>query len=430
MLTRKAALAYVGERPQSAARIAVFGIDLSLLTYQTYTREAELLRKAIEDVGVRSTAQFESHAGKARELAQQSDGAGVSMSALQAGGPGRRRGAGRRRRPWRGGRDVRSDAAAHARDLRDARADQQGLTSVNALLAVVNSMRGLPGRKSVIFFSEGVAIPANVAARFHPSSIRPIARTSASMRWMQSVARGEHHPKTARQRQRRCRTHAPAKPDGRRRRRADDRSPGAQRRHILRRDPHSGLGQLSDETGGVLIGNTNDLTGGLKRIDQDMRNYYMLSYVPKNDKFDGKFRPIAVKVKRGGVDVASRKGYYAVRSAGPDAGHVLRSASAGAARHDAAAECVSHAGRGTEVSRLQRPGADPRPRVGACLGDDFRDIRRSGFVPGRIHHPRSDPQCEQPGRRQDEPVLRADRTHGAARIGEANAMSCSTASAS
>jgi hypothetical protein len=43
----------------------------------------------------------------------------------------------------------------------------------------------------------------------------------------------------------------------------------------------------------------------------------MLSYVPKNEKFDGKFRMIAVKVKRGGVDVASRKGYYAVRGTGP-----------------------------------------------------------------------------------------------------------------
>jgi len=85
----------------------------------------------------------------------------------------------------------------------------------------------------------------------------------------------------------------------------------------LRRDPHSGLGQLSEETGGVLIGETNDLTGALKRIDQDMRNYYMLSYVPKNDKFDGKFRAIAVKVKRAGVDVASRKGYYAVHGTGP-----------------------------------------------------------------------------------------------------------------
>jgi hypothetical protein len=85
---------------------------------------------------------------------------------------------------------------------------------------------------------------------------------------------------------------------------------------LLRHDPHSGLGQLANDTGGVLIRNTNDLTGGFRRIDQDMRNYYMLTYVPKNDRFDGKFRTITVRVNRPGVEVAARKGYFAVRTAG------------------------------------------------------------------------------------------------------------------
>jgi hypothetical protein len=38
--------------------------------------------------------------------------------------------------------------------------------------------------------------------------------------------------------------------------------------------------------------------------------------VPKNDTFDGKFREINVKVKRGGVSIHSRKGYYAVHETG------------------------------------------------------------------------------------------------------------------
>jgi hypothetical protein len=86
---------------------------------------------------------------------------------------------------------------------------------------------------------------------------------------------------------------------------------------MARNDPHVVLGQLTDQTGGMLIRNTNDLAGGFRRVDQDMRNYYMLSYVPKNDSFDGKFRTISVKVNRPGVEVAARKGYYAVRGAGP-----------------------------------------------------------------------------------------------------------------
>ena len=82
---------------------------------------------------------------------------------------------------------------------------------------------------------------------------------------------------------------------------------------LLRMNPHSGLGQLADETGGFLIANTNDLRTGFDRIETDMRNYYLLTYVPSNDAFDGRFREIGVKVRRGGVSVSSRKGYFAVR---------------------------------------------------------------------------------------------------------------------
>ena len=42
----------------------------------------------------------------------------------------------------------------------------------------------------------------------------------------------------------------------------------------------------------------------MRRIEEDMRNYYLLTYVPKNDRLDGAFRTIAVKVKRPGVAVA------------------------------------------------------------------------------------------------------------------------------
>jgi VWFA-related protein len=317
VVAHKAALGYVGERAQTDARIAVFGIDLSLLTYQTYTRDATLLKKAIAEVGVRSVAQFESHVEKARELAQQAAGAGASMAAMQAGGPGAAQAA------QAGGGAGAADAMMAQMQQRTLETfdmlerDEQGLTTTNALMAVVNGMRELPGRKSVVMFSEGVAIPANVAARFR-SVIDTANRANVSIYAMD--AGGLRAESTTQQTA--DSVNAAAARTLRRNPTADvvgaPMTEALERNEdTLRRDPHSGLGQLSDETGGVLIGNTNDLANGLKRIDQDMRNYYMLSYVPKNDKFDGKFRTINVKVKRGGMNVASRKGYYAVRSAGP-----------------------------------------------------------------------------------------------------------------
>ena len=317
VLARKAALGYVGERGQSDARIAVFGIDLSLLTYQTYTRDATLLRKAITDLGLRSTAQFGSQAGKAREAAQQADAAAGSMAVLEAGGQAAGQAA-------QGGAGAGAAEAIFAQmqqrtleTFEMLERDQQGLSTSNALLAVVNSMRALPGRKSVIFFSEGLAIPANVVARFR-SVIDTANRANVSIYAMDAAGlRAESTSNEAREginaaANRMLRRNPTSEVVGAPMTEALERNEA-----LLRSDPHSGLGQLSDETGGILIGDTNDLTGAFKRIDQDMRNYYMLSYVPKNDRFDGKFRTISVKVKRGGTDVAARKGYYAVRGAGP-----------------------------------------------------------------------------------------------------------------
>jgi VWFA-related protein len=66
---------------------------------------------------------------------------------------------------------------------------------------------------------------------------------------------------------------------------------------------------LAVETDGTAIVNTNDLTGGLKRIADDLSSYYLLGYYSTNTKLDGRFRSITVRVKRPGVRVRARRGY-------------------------------------------------------------------------------------------------------------------------
>jgi hypothetical protein len=85
---------------------------------------------------------------------------------------------------------------------------------------------------------------------------------------------------------------------------------------VLRQDPHNALGELSKDTGGLLFDNTNNLRQGFDRIESDLHNYYLVGYTPTNETYDGRFRAIEVKVKRPGVTVAARKGYFAVRDAG------------------------------------------------------------------------------------------------------------------
>ncbi|MCI0626051.1 MAG: VWA domain-containing protein, partial [Acidobacteria bacterium] len=71
------------------------------------------------------------------------------------------------------------------------------------------------------------------------------------------------------------------------------------------------LRQLSGETGGLHIGNTNDLAAGLRKIVDNQSFYYILSYATPNAKSDGRYHKIKLEVTRPGVQVTYRKGYYA-----------------------------------------------------------------------------------------------------------------------
>src|SRR5439155_1345833 len=76
----------------------------------------------------------------------------------------------------------------------------------------------------------------------------------------------------------------------------------------LRLAPASGLARLADQTGGFLIEGTNDVSAGLAEMREDLGAYYRLSYSPKNQDYDGRFRTITVKVKRPHGRLQARKG--------------------------------------------------------------------------------------------------------------------------
>jgi len=71
------------------------------------------------------------------------------------------------------------------------------------------------------------------------------------------------------------------------------------------------LRALAVETDGRAILNRNDLDVGMKQIMRDSSGYYLLGYTSSQAKLDGKFHPISVRVKRPGVQVRARKGYWA-----------------------------------------------------------------------------------------------------------------------
>jgi VWFA-related protein len=68
---------------------------------------------------------------------------------------------------------------------------------------------------------------------------------------------------------------------------------------------------VADETGGFAILNQNDFRTGFSRILEDNSSYYVLGYYPTNDKRDGRFRNVQVKVLKPGLKVRARRGYAA-----------------------------------------------------------------------------------------------------------------------
>jgi VWFA-related protein len=72
-----------------------------------------------------------------------------------------------------------------------------------------------------------------------------------------------------------------------------------------------GSSSLAADSGGFTVRNSNDLAGGLKRISDETRAYYLVGYNPTNTARDGAFRKIEVKIPgRRGLTVRARKGYY------------------------------------------------------------------------------------------------------------------------
>jgi hypothetical protein len=74
------------------------------------------------------------------------------------------------------------------------------------------------------------------------------------------------------------------------------------------------LRRFSDETGGRAIFNTNDQAGYLDDVIADASAYYLVGYAPAREMADGRFHKIDVDVKRKGVHVVARRGYWAPKS--------------------------------------------------------------------------------------------------------------------
>lgn len=270
----------------------VFLSDLSLVTVQPYTSDRARLRQAIERVTQRAVSTFNRD-----ESYREAAGGAVVESAEVRG---------------------RTDLDAGVSDVLKTTLNtwealgqaQQGLTTVNALKAVVSGLSVLPGRKSVIFFSEGVAVPDAVLGSFK-GVVATANMGNVSIYAVDAAGLRVHSKDNETASELRAMGNAGLTLN------ADGSSQSnlatlERNEDVLRRDPRTSLTLLVDPTGGFLIADSNNLATGLQAIERDSRSYYLLTYSPRNQEFRGEWRAVTVRVRSRKVQVRSRSGYLAV----------------------------------------------------------------------------------------------------------------------
>ncbi|CAN5663078.1 hypothetical protein BH18ACI4_BH18ACI4_20120 [soil metagenome] len=315
---RSAGLSYLSDGLRTDDFAGVFAIDLSLRALQPFTNNVQLVRQAVDRAGSQSSAAFASVSEEIRGLSvkagQLDSSAAASEAAASAGGQGN---------------DVtaQGNAAMAARleqtlvemtkrsleQFEVLHNEQQGSATTNGLLALVNSLRTVPGRKAVIFFSEGLAISSAVQPYFRSvistanrANVSIYAVDAAGLR-VESV-NDETRREIASLADQSLRNASRESTEGPRMRELE------RNEAVLLSNPQSGLGRLAQETGGFLISDTNNIASRLRQVSEDLNTYYALTYVPKNRNYDGRFRQIEVKLKRSGLDLQTRRGYYAINA--------------------------------------------------------------------------------------------------------------------
>lgn len=143
---------------------------------------------------------------------------------------------------------------------------------------------------------------------------------------------------------------------------------------------------LADETGGFAALNRNDFDNAFSRITRENSTYYMLAYSPANDRRDGRYRKLEVRVKRPGLRVVARKGYVAPRGRAPE----VKPASTDPIRAAAAEVMASPlpvSGLRMSVSAAPFKGVAPNATVALAIevsGADLTFVEKDGTFHDRL----------------------------------------------
>ncbi|WP_321476423.1 VWA domain-containing protein [uncultured Paludibaculum sp.] len=307
-LGRQASLDFLKKDLGPNVYYAVFTIDRGFKVVQPYTDDMARLKKAVEAATSGERSDFQS------DLANMSRTANAAGNADGAESP----------TPSQGTVDGAAMSAAQAGQMAKEMLDfsevlereDLGRMSVFSLWAIVKELRKLPGRKTVLYFAEGLQMPNSMVEQFK-SMLSEANRANVTVyaidaRGLTTVSdQGAANAKLseAAQWSRYARNTQNETAAGNKQEfRTFDRAADS-----LRANQQNEMLELAESTGGFLIANTNDLRPNLEKLSEEFNTYYEITYHPKNQVYDGRFRAIAVSVtSRKDAVVQARDGYFAL----------------------------------------------------------------------------------------------------------------------
>jgi VWFA-related protein len=191
---------------------------------------------------------------------------------------------------------------------------QRGNGSLFGLFALARQQQRLAGRKAIVYFSEGLEVP-NQLEPLYRSVVSEANRANLSVyavdaRGLLTTSGNEAARRDLLKSMETVRRQVQSR--GGRAVTREDVLAGEVAEDAITLNVQGMLGALSESTGGRLIANSNDVRTGLDRALSDMAGYYEVTYDPQLAAFDGSFRRVGVKVKRPGISVQSREGYFAL----------------------------------------------------------------------------------------------------------------------
>lgn len=250
----------------------VFAVELSLVTMAPFTRDRATLRAAVDRILTRAP---------------------VSLGPMSAEGVAERAGS---------GAGVQSAADRQFGDLRarfqsGLEVPQQQAAQATSLSGLASMMSRFAGRKSVVLFSEGLAVSPRMdgvlaLAQDGNVSFYTIDASGLSAGGPKALPRSDVDPSelTGSSQIRRA----------------------SWQKSFPEMDSTGGLGPLADRTGGFYVSDTNDLRAAVSAVDADRRAFYVLAYASRRDTGDDASRHLEVRVNRPGVSVRARSGVLTV----------------------------------------------------------------------------------------------------------------------